>query len=147
MQKERRDQRVFQCGLRLGHFRADARFTIAIDDQSGLDEELYLAAQRPVKPGNAKWLRLVAFLQRDILEPECIDPTIGGIEIATDLNCSRRAIGLPQDAAMRRHEARMQDRKLKKAAGSQDPSCLAQGTAVVGHVHHRHESCRKIERA
>jgi hypothetical protein len=42
MQKKRRDQRVFQCGLRLGHFRADARFTIAIDDQSGLDEELYL---------------------------------------------------------------------------------------------------------
>ena len=36
---------------------------------------------------------------------------------------------------------------MKETARSQYPCRLAQGSAVVGHVHHRHESRRKIERA
>src|ERR1700730_18459043 len=104
MQKKRRDPRVFQCGLRLGHFHADARFAKAFDDQPSLDDEVDPPAQRPVKPGNTERLRLLAFLLRYIFEPKGIDPPIGGIEIATYLDCSRRAVGLPQDAAMRRHE-------------------------------------------
>jgi hypothetical protein len=35
---------------------------------------------------------------------------------------------------------------LKEAARSQDTRCLAQDTVWVGHVHHRHEGRRKIER-
>jgi hypothetical protein len=40
MQKNRRDQRVFQCGLRLGHLHADARFAKEFDNQPGLDDEV-----------------------------------------------------------------------------------------------------------
>src|SRR5438067_4081187 len=118
MQKERRDQRVFQCGLRLGHFRTDARFAKAFDDQPGLDNKLDPAAQCPVKSGNAERLCLLALLLRYIFKPKGIDPPVNGVEIAADLDCARRAVGLPQNAAMRRGETRMEDRELKEAARS-----------------------------
>src|SRR5437879_8220056 len=109
MQKKWRDQRVFQCGLRLGHFHAGARFAKAFDDQPGLDDEVDPPAQSPVKPGNTERLRLITFFLRCIGHPKAIDPPVSGIEIATDLDCSRRAIRLSQDAAMRRAEAWMQN--------------------------------------
>src|SRR5205823_5546666 len=79
MQKKRRDQRVFQCGLRLGHFRANARFAKAFDDQPGLDDEVDPPAQSPVKPGNTERLRLITFLLRGTFKPKGIDPPIGRI--------------------------------------------------------------------
>jgi hypothetical protein len=99
-----------------------------------------------VEPGNAEWLRVFAFLLRHGFKPKGIDPSIDRIEIAGDLDRPRCAVEVPQDAAMRRDETRMQDRELKKAARSQDPCSLAQGGSWVGHVHHRHERRRKIER-
>jgi hypothetical protein len=106
--EKRRDQRVFQCRLRLGHFRAHVRFAKAFDDQPGLDDEVDPPAQRSVEPGNTERLCLLALLLRYIFKPKGIDPSVSRIKIATDLDCPRRAVGLPQDAAMRRDEARMQ---------------------------------------
>src|SRR6516162_11444968 len=125
MQKNRRDQRVFQCGLRLGHFHADARFAKEFDDEPSLDDEVDPLAQCPVKPGNTERLRPLALLLGCIFKPEGVDPPVSGIEIAPDLDCSRRAVGLPQDSAMRWDETRMQNRELEEAARSQDPCCLA----------------------
>jgi hypothetical protein len=100
---------------------------------------LWRTARRPVKPGNAERLRFVAFLLRHVVQPKGIDPPISRIEVAGDLDSPRCAVGLAQDAAIRRDETRMQNRELKKAARSQDPCSLAQDTALFGHVHHRHE--------
>ena len=108
MQKKRRDQRVFQCRLRLGHFRAHVRFAKAFYNPPGLDDELDPSAQCPVKTRNTERLCLLALLLRYIFKPKGIDPSVSRIKIATDLNRPRRAVRLPQDAAMRRDKARMQ---------------------------------------
>jgi hypothetical protein len=55
MQKDRRDQRVLQRGLR-----RDAWLAEPLNDQSGLDVDLNPSAQGPVKPRDAKWLNLIA---------------------------------------------------------------------------------------
>ena len=80
MQKNWRDQRVLQCGLRLGHFLADARFAKAFNDQPSLDDQVDPPAQCSVKPGNAERLRLLALLLRYIFKPEGINPPVSGID-------------------------------------------------------------------
>jgi len=130
MQKGRRDPRVFQYRFRFGQFHADARFVKAFDNQPGLQDKVDPPAQRPVEPGNAERLRPFAFFLRHVGQPPGIDPPIGRIEIAGDLYRSRCAVGLPQYAAVRRYETRMQDRELEEAARSQNPFCLAKGAAL-----------------
>jgi len=64
MQKERRDQRVFQHRHGLSDFHAHTRFAEPVDDQPSSDDEIDPTAQRPVKPRNTERLGPLAFLLR-----------------------------------------------------------------------------------
>src|SRR5215469_4328134 len=107
MQKDGRDQRVIQRRLRPGNLRADTRLAERLDDEPGLHDEFDPPAQRAVKPRNPERLGLFALLPWHGFKSKRVDPSVDGIEVAADLDGSRRTVRFPQHPAVRWNKAWM----------------------------------------